>query len=223
MRKNHEEERAVKHDKEIHPLIESAIAHDKKIRDTVALMGRTYIVLARLFEEADKKKYWHVLGFDSCREYIQDRTGASRSGVYLAIGLVRELAGDVPDHELEKIPLSNAQTLSYAPSKVRSDPAVIRAAQEMPAKDFTKHIDRKCPSLHIAEIKSRHIEWWVDSSFLEKYNEAMEKGKRIYGTESRNEILEGMVALFLETPDEVLLQQHQGDVQDISEAVEVEA
>jgi hypothetical protein len=221
--RTHEEKRAAQHDKELHPKIEDAIAHDKKIRDTVALMGRTYIVLAKLFEEADQKRYWHVLGFDSCREYIQDRTGASRSGVYLAIGLVRELAGDVPDHELEKIPLSNAQTLAYAPGKVRSDPAMIRAAQEMPAKDFRNHMDRRCPTLHIKEIRSVHVDWWLDKTLNDKWEEAMEKGRRILSTESKNVVLEAMIALFLETPDDVLLQAHQHEGPDISEAAEVEA
>jgi len=119
--------------------------------------------------------------------------------------------------------LSNAQTLAYTPSKFRSDPANIRAAQEMPAKDFTHHVDRKCPTLHIKEVRSVHVDLWLDKSLNDKWEEAVEKGKRILSTESKNVVLEAMIALFLETPDDVLLQAHQHEVPDISEAQEVEA
>jgi len=89
----------------------------------------------------------------SLTRWIRNAAPWSYSVCFSAKRDVEELK-DVPAEQLAQIPPSNIGTMKILSSQVRSNPAVIEAAQSKSNKDFVKHIKDQFPDQHVT---SKHI------------------------------------------------------------------
>ena len=75
-----------------------AAANDKAIdHEMQLLIGRSYVTLGELFRENKDKGYHVASGFNSFADYCEAKSGKSKSQIYVAMDIVKQLtSGDKP-------------------------------------------------------------------------------------------------------------------------------
>lgn len=126
---------------------------DRKIVATIERIGKDYLGLGMLFDEAREKGYHVAHGFQTFTAYIEDRmtpvTGgkafAGKTQVFGAMRVVRELAsGDNPKvstDDLRSMPQENAQGLASLSKKgVTITQELVQKAKDMPTGQFKDQV-----------------------------------------------------------------------------------
>jgi hypothetical protein len=125
--------------------IAKAQANDQKIDDTLETIGRGWSSLGELFSENKASGYHVALGFASFADYSESKAGKSKSQVYQAMALVKELSSGpnptIPREELGSITQENAKALVVMKKKhIEITPAMVTQAKQMPAKQFASDV-----------------------------------------------------------------------------------
>ena len=98
---------------------------------------------------------------------------------------------DIPAQHLAEIPQSNMPILKQLSTAVRSEPAVIEAAKNKSADEFTEQLRRDHPDQHIESRKMLRVN--MEESALAKVEEAIAEAEK-RGAMTRGEALETIAA-----------------------------
>lgn len=154
---------------------ERAEARDSRVREFESQWS-AWAEIARCCIEVRRDRDYELLGFTSWHAWLMDAAPRSRSYIYLAIGRYEELLPDIPEEELQQIPLGSAGVLRQLSSKIRQNPKIREAAKQKPsavrkilAEDFPEqHIE------HIVEVKLKFTasQWQVIQAEYDAYRMA---------------------------------------------------
>jgi uncharacterized protein YlzI (FlbEa/FlbD family) len=125
------------------------------------------------------------------------------STCYQAIDDVRALA-DIPAEDLAQIPASNAKTLIKLSTKVRNEPATLKAAKTLRNAEFIEQIQRTHPDQCIERSKIKRFV--LEESALDLVNRTLQMAF-VRGAKNESDALEMMAAEAAESwraEDEVL-------------------
>ena len=125
------------------------------------------------------------------------------STCYQAIDDVRALS-DIPEEELAQIPASNAKTMIKLSTKVRNEPATLKAAKTLRNAEFVEQIQRTHPDQCIERSKIKRFV--LEESALEMVNRTLQMAI-LRGAKNESDALEMMAAEAAESwraEDEVL-------------------
>ena len=125
------------------------------------------------------------------------------STCYQAMDSVRALA-DIPEADLAQIPASNAKTMIKLSTKVRNEPATLKAAKTLRNAEFVEQIQRTHPDQCIERSKIKRFV--LEESALEMVNRTLQMAI-LRGAKNESDALEMMAAEAAESwraEDEVL-------------------
>lgn len=114
--------------------------------------------IAKVCVEIERDKDYLLLGFQSFGSWLMEAAPRSRSYIYLVMGRYKELAPDISDDNLARIPLESTLTLRKLSSKVRQSPELASAAIKKP-KELRKYIQVNHPDQHIDDIVERRLKF----------------------------------------------------------------
>jgi hypothetical protein len=138
-----------------------AAANDKAIDQELTSIGKSYVALGELFRESKEKGYHVAAGFNSFSDYVEAKSVKSKSKVYQAIDIVKELtSGDKPavsKTELEGMTQENAESLSKLKKQgVKITPKLVEQAQTLPVRRFQTEIVHKHDSVAAQKDAVKH-------------------------------------------------------------------
>lgn len=112
--------------------------------------------IARVCCQVESDKDYALLGFHSFGAWLIEAAPRSRSYIYLVMGRYKELAPDISDEDLARIPLASTGVLKQLSSKVRQNPKLKSVAIKEP-KELRKYIEENHPDQHIEGIVERKL------------------------------------------------------------------
>lgn len=175
---------------------EEAKQIDAEVRKTMLTIERTWVMVGKLCSKVRARKLWQELGFKKFDAWFEDAVGRRKSTIYLAMSAVEELAGDVPDHELEKMTLANAGVLAKVPKKKRK--GLLKAAQSDTEREFVERVNGVAPEAHV-EAGNAHLEWWVAASLADVVRRVIGLAKTVEETESESQAIEAIFSEYERT------------------------
>ncbi len=118
---------------------------DAKIVDKVRSIGVDFVELGGMFNEAKAKGYNVALGFPVWSDYVEARTGKSKTQVYQAMSVERELtSGDNPivsKADVLQMPQETAETIvRLKKDNVTITPEIIEQAKTMSVTKFQSQV-----------------------------------------------------------------------------------
>lgn len=193
-----------------------ANAMDQEAVRIIAEIKSGWLRLGILIEKMIKTRAFETLGFPSMHCWMTKRLGESMSGAYSALRSVRALRG-IPEAKLEKIGECNAHTLTRLPEKERKSDEWIEKAANLPTKEFVAQVDVAIEKK--AGLPTERFRFWgeaVPESVAQKLDEMLEKigNVLVLDVTLRSErimALEALAATILNTPDEQLKAETEGD------------
>jgi hypothetical protein len=132
-----------------------AIARDSFVRAFDEQFSN-WVSIAKCCVDVERDKDWELLGFESFTKWIVDAAPRSRSYLYLVINRYKELAPDIPDKELEQIPLGSAGILKQLSSGVRRQSKIRQAAKMKPA-ELRQVLEQEFPQQHIESVVEHRL------------------------------------------------------------------
>lgn len=107
----------------------------------------SFIELGRILLEVDTLELWREAGMTSTAQWIQDAAPASERSCYAALKAVRRCTG-VPLEDLKEVPRCNIAALSEMNPKDQIRPKVLKAAKELPERQFKEFRAAEFPNEH---------------------------------------------------------------------------
>ena len=144
------------------------------------------------------------------------RLGGSLSSAFAALRSVRALKG-VPEHKLEKIGTRNAQILTRLPPRERTSDEWVEKAAMLPEKELRAEVDALIErKTGLPKEKFRYWGEAAPESVAGKLDEMMSKIGCVLQVDvgersGRITVLEALAAMILNTPDEQLKVETEGD------------
>ena len=129
---------------------------DHQVRELERQHVACWSEMAALCQLIEEMEDWKVLGFESYNRWLLDAAPQSRSAMYAARGLLKELQS-VPKEQLREIPLGSAKVLALVPRRSRTK-GLIAEAKKVP-REFKAHVQDKFPELHIESSSKRSFEF----------------------------------------------------------------
>lgn len=175
--------------------LEKARACDKRVRELVTRVEKTWVAIAQECAEMKKHRWYRELKFKTFPDWMQEAVGRRKSTIYDAMGAIERLADDVSAEDLREMTLENAKALSkVAPSKRRQ---LVERAKTEPGPEFRRSVNQVQPGT-VDEKGSWHFEVWCeDKEELDVAEQAIEAAKVLEGTDSRAAAFERIVSDFL--------------------------
>jgi hypothetical protein len=126
----------------------AAAENDAAITKTLDIIGKTWVSLGELFAESKAKGYHVALGFKSFADYCEAKSGKSKSQVYMAMEVVKELtSGEKPvvtKDDLHQMTQENAAAVTKLKQKgVKITPTIIDQAKNLSADSFRTKVVHK--------------------------------------------------------------------------------
>lgn len=171
-----------------------ASLHDARVRELEKLHVATWSEMAELCIVIQDNCEWECLGFESFNAWLLDAAPKSRSAMYVAMGLVKELAGDVATADLRQIEIGSAKVLAKLPKKMRKKPETIAAAKRRP-REFVQHVQKTAPELHIETIAPRQFAFTASQERI--IQGCLELVKLLLDITSDEEAIEAICADFI--------------------------
>ncbi len=112
--------------------------------------------IAKVCCQIEQERDYLLLGFHSFGAWLIAAAPRSRSYIYLVMGRYKELAPDISDADLARIPLESTEVLKQLSSNVRRNPELASAAIKEP-KDLRKHIQENHPDQHVELVVEKTI------------------------------------------------------------------
>jgi hypothetical protein len=150
-----------------------------------------WVSIAKCCVDVERDKDWELLGFESYGAWLVDAAPRSRSYLYLVIGRYKELLPDIPEKELEQIPLGSAGILKQLSSKIRQNPKVRKAASSKPA-ELRQVLEQEFPQQHIESVVEQRLKFTL--SQWDKINTCYETYKLTDETATLEEFIEWLVS-----------------------------
>jgi hypothetical protein len=170
--------------------LERAQSRDSLVREFERQWGQ-WVEIARVCVEIERDKDYVLLGYHSFGEWLMSAAPRSRSYLYLVIGRYKELAPEIPDAELEQIPLGSANILRQLSPGVRRESKIRLAARQKPS-EFRKIVSEIAPNQHIEPIVDCRLRFQL--SAWERIQAAYETYKLIDGEASLEKFFEWTVS-----------------------------
>jgi hypothetical protein len=167
-----------------------AVARDHYVRAFDEQFSN-WVSIAKCCVDVENDRDWELLGFESYGKWLQDAAPRSRSYLYLVIGRYKELLPDIPEKELQQIPLGSAGILKQLSSKIRQNPKVRKAASSKPA-ELRQVLEQEFPSQHIESVVEKHLKFPL--SQWEKIETCYETYKLTDETATLEEFIEWLVS-----------------------------
>ncbi len=112
--------------------------------------------IARVCCQIEQERDYLLLGFHSFGAWLIEAAPRSRSYIYLVMGRYKELAPDISDEDLARIPLESTEVLKQLSSTIRRNPELASVAIKEP-KELRKHIQENHPDQHVELVVEKTI------------------------------------------------------------------
>ncbi len=156
-----------------------------------------WVSIAKCCVDVERDRDWEVLGFESYGQWITDAAPKSRSYLYLVIGRYKELIPDIPEKELEQIPLGSAGILKQLSSKVRKESKIRQAAKGKPS-ELRQVLKDSQPEQHIETLDVRTMRFTESQACL--HDEALESYRVLNESEATaEELIEWLESQWLDS------------------------
>jgi hypothetical protein len=195
---------------------EEARALDHQATQIIKFVRRSWLSLGLIMKGVRETQAYEQLGFRSMRAWIESRFGEQMASAYQSMRAVRALEG-VPESKLEKIGTRNAQVLVRLPEKDRKSDEWITKAATLPERELRAEVDALIEGkTYMPKEKFRYWGEAVPESVAQKLDEMMIKIGRVLEVDinerpGRITALEALAATILNTPDEQLKAETEGD------------
>jgi hypothetical protein len=192
------------------PDAEAAAIFDGRMRELERQYKRSFVERGLILLEVEQRELWkHLIdsetkeAFASMERWIVNAATHSRSDCFAALRAVKDLR-DVPTEELLNMPRCNVGLLQSLSTAVRKKPEVIKAAQEMTAKEFTATIEQHFPDQAIEQKQSMHLS--PKKSERNVIDHAIDIAMELEGCTSREEAMEAICVSYTQD-NEALYQE----------------
>src|ERR1035438_5789846 len=132
------------------------VALDSRMKQVDQQWSEIWVEAADIASTVEASQLWKEGGFHSFNDWLVKSCPRSRSWVYLAMGIRKELR-DIPDSELCMIPLGNADILKSLSTGVRSQ--LLKEARSKPPREFILDVMAKAPEQHMEKLIRRHFSY----------------------------------------------------------------
>lgn len=152
---------AIPADIEIHPLELTAQERAAARHSFVISFERQFsdwAEIAKVCCQIEQDKDYLLLGFHSFGAWMMEAAPRSRSYLYLVMSRYKELAPDMSDEDLAKIPLESTAVLKQLSSKLRQNPELASVAIKKP-KELRQYVQEKHPDQHVEGIVERRLKF----------------------------------------------------------------
>jgi hypothetical protein len=129
---------------------------DGRVRELERQHVSCWSEMAGLCQVIEEQEDWRILNFSSFNRWLLDAAPQSRSAMYAARGLLKELEG-VETKDLRQIPLGSAKVLAAVPKRSRTKKLIQLAKR--PPREFKAHVQDNFPDLHIETSNRRSFEF----------------------------------------------------------------
>ena len=133
-----------------------ATERDYQVRQLERQHVACWSQMAELCRVIEEQEDWRILGYSSFNTWLLSAAPQSRSAMYAARGLLKELEG-LETSDLREIPLGSAKVLASVPKRSRTQ-KLIEAAKRPPS-EFKANVQDKFPELHIESSSKRSFEF----------------------------------------------------------------
>jgi hypothetical protein len=189
---------------------------DRKAVRIIAETKAGWLRLGMLIHKMAETLAFETLGFASMHSWMTKRFGESLSSAYSALRSVRALQG-VSEDKLEKIGERNAHVLTRLPVPERTRDEWMEKAANLPTKVLVAQVDAAIEKK--TGLPKERFRFWgeaVPESVAQKLDEMLEKIGRVLELDmtqryGRITALEALAATILNTPDEQLKAETEGD------------
>lgn len=130
-----------------------------------------WAAIAKCCVDVERDEDWKELGFATYNKWLADAAPRSKSYLYLVIGRYKELAPDIPDAELQEIPLGSAGILKQLSPAVRRQSKIRQAAKSKPS-ELRQILRDTQPEQHIETLDVRPFRFTESQAAL--HDEALE-------------------------------------------------
>lgn len=172
----------------------AAVALDCRIAALETLYKRTFLERGVILFEVEQRLLWQKIDdpatgvpFTSLDRWILTRCPQSRSDAYAALRAVKELR-DIPRERLEAIPRCNVAILQALSTAVRNEPEILKAAKDLPEREFILKIQQDWPGQHIEERRLIHMKPTKSASVV--IEQAIKLAMQVEGVTTREQALE---------------------------------
>lgn len=186
----------------------------KQARDLNLLIGRSSLMLGKVYRRVSYAKLYREAGFASFDDWLAAVGDIGRSQAYLVMDLYTELEATVPAEVIAKLPLNNARDLVKLPESKRKDEETLAAACGQTNAQFRRRIEAVQPGLHLEDLE--YIGFKVHASAKTTIEQALERAQEIYDLHTKGMALEFICADWLagqNIPSEIDCQQAKEKVQ----------
>lgn len=183
--------------------------HDARMRELEKQHVACWSEMAEIASIVDENNEWRVGGYHSFGAWLEDAAPQSRSAMYVAMGLVKELKADISQKDLRQIPLGSAKVLAKMPRKLRRKPETVNNAKKRP-KEFVADVQRDHPELHIETLAPRNYAFTASQS--EQIDGAVEFAKLLFDVTSDEAAFEAIAVEFVQSHQEEYEKWKAGDV-----------
>jgi hypothetical protein len=175
---------------------ERALARDNFVR-AFEQQFSNWVSIAKCCSEVRRDKDYELLGFETFAQWMMATAPRSRSYIYLAIARYEELIPDIPESELQDIPLGSAGILKQLSSSVRRQSKIRQAAKQKPS-DLRQVLKESAPEQHIEVLEVRTLRF--TASQAEVFDEMLAGYRAINENEaSAEEAVEWLASQWLDS------------------------
>jgi hypothetical protein len=157
------------------------------------ILKTSFVRLGLIVREFHERMLWrHVQSlhtsqcFQSFGAWISETAPYSRRHCYAALGIVSELAKDIPQEDLLGINETNARLLQACSSSVRKE--LVTSAKSLSSDEFVAHVEQAFPGQHLEARRTLTLVPTGSARLV--IEEAIALAMRLEGLKSRTEALE---------------------------------
>jgi hypothetical protein len=150
--------------------LERAKALDKRVRDKLVTIERTWLSLANDCREMRDTKGHKHLGFPVFGDWLREAIGRGKSVIYKGMQAIDRLGDDLTAEDLDAMTLENASVLATVPKAKRY--GLVEKAKTLNAKEFRKTVNQTTGGAPIEERKL--LEFWPEESLWLLWRKAVE-------------------------------------------------
>lgn len=185
----------------------AAVSLDNRLRALESIWKRCFLERGIVLLEMEQRMLWKKLTdpasgepYTSMESWIMRAAPQSRSDAYAALRAVKDLR-DIPRQHLEAVPRCNVSILQSLSTAVRNDPEVLKAAKDLPEREFIRKIQQDWPNQHIEERRLLHMKPTKSASVV--IETAIRRAMVVEGVTAREQALEAICVEYLQGHAEV--------------------
>jgi hypothetical protein len=180
----------------------AAVALDGRLRALEIQWKRSFLERGVLLLEMEQRMLWRKLDdpstgepYTSLERWILTAAPQSRSDAYAALRAVKELR-DIPRQHLEGVARCNVAILQALSTSIRNEPEVLKAAKDLPEREFIRKIEKDYPDQHIESRRLIHLHPTKSASAV--IEKAIKLAMQLEGLTTREQVLESWAVTYLQ-------------------------